>query len=95
MLTLERHRDPKLARLYHGYLAAGPAEYMAASFRKLTPSAGALQRHGMVWIRLSGMSSMAAAFPGCGEEYKNARPIRACGTPLKNGDPLTEQVPIL
>ena len=95
MLTMERHRDPKLARLYHGYLAAGPAEYMAASFRKLTPSADALQRHGMDWIRLSGMSSMAAAFPGCGEEYKNARPIRACDTQLRNGDPLTEQVPIL
>jgi hypothetical protein len=42
MLTMERHRDPKLARLYHGYLAAGPAEYVAASFRKLTPSADAL-----------------------------------------------------
>ena len=95
MLTMERHRDTKLAQLYHGYLAAGPAEYVAASFRKLTPSADALQRHGMGWIRLSGMSSMADAFPGCGEEYKNARPIRACDTQLKNGDPLTEQVPIL
>jgi len=70
MLTMERHRDPKLARLYHGYLAAGPAEYVATSFRKLTPSADALQRHGMGWIRLSGMPSMADAFPGCGEEYK-------------------------
>ena len=70
MLTMERHQDPKLARLYHGYLAAGPAEYVAASFRRLTPSADALQRHGMGWIRLSGMSSMAAAFPGCGEEYE-------------------------
>ena len=95
MLTLERHRDPKLARLYHGYLAAGPAEYMAASFRMLTPSADALRRHGMVWIRLSGMSSMAAAFRAAERNKKNARPIRACDTQLKNGDPLTEQVPIL
>ena len=94
MLTMERHRDPKLARLYHGYLAAGPAEYMAASFRKLTPSADALQRHGMGWIRLSGMSSMAAAFRAAVRNIKNARPIRACDTQLRNGDPLTEQVPI-
>ena len=44
MLTLEQYRDPKLARLYHDYLAAGPAAYMAAIFRKLTPSdAAAMQ----------------------------------------------------
>lgn len=36
MLTLGQYRDPKLARLYHDYLATGPAEYMAAVFRKLT-----------------------------------------------------------
>ena len=47
MLTMERHRDPKLARLYHGYLAAGPAEYFYDNqvidiARKLTPSADAL-----------------------------------------------------
>lgn len=36
MLTLEQYRDPKLAQLYHDYLATGPAEYMAAIFRKLT-----------------------------------------------------------
>ncbi len=36
MLTLEQYRDPKLARLYHDYLATGPTEYMAAIFRKLT-----------------------------------------------------------
>ena len=36
MLTLEQYRDPKLARLYHDYLATGPTEYMAAVFRKLT-----------------------------------------------------------
>ena len=38
MLTPEQYRDPRLARLYHDYLATGPAEYMAAIFRKLTDS---------------------------------------------------------
>ena len=38
MLTLEQYRDPKLAQLYHDYLATGPAEYMAAIFRKLADS---------------------------------------------------------
>ena len=38
MLTLEQYRDEKLAQLYHDYLATGPAEYMAAIFRKLTNS---------------------------------------------------------
>ena len=38
LLTLEQYRDPKLARLYHDYLATGPTEYMAAIFRKLTDS---------------------------------------------------------
>ena len=38
MLTLEQYRDPKLAALYHDYLATGPTEYMAAIFRKLTDS---------------------------------------------------------
>ena len=38
MLTLEQYRDQKLARLYCDYLAAGPAEYTAAVFRKLTDS---------------------------------------------------------
>ena len=38
MLTLEQYRDPKLARLFSDYLSAGPLEYMAAIFRKLTDS---------------------------------------------------------
>ena len=38
MLTLEQYRDPRLAGLYRDYLAAGPTEYMAAIFRKLTDS---------------------------------------------------------
>ena len=38
MLTLEQYRDPHLRQLYHDYLATGPAEYMAAIFRKLTDS---------------------------------------------------------
>ena len=44
MLTLEQYRDPKLTRLYHDYLATGPAEYMAAIFRKLTDSDEAAMR---------------------------------------------------
>lgn len=44
MLTLEQYRDPKLAQLYHEYLATGPTEYMAAIFRKMTDSdASAMQ----------------------------------------------------
>ena len=44
MLTLEQYRDPKLEKLYHDYLATGPAEYMAAVFRKMTDSdASAMQ----------------------------------------------------
>ena len=38
VLTLEQYCDPKLAQLYHDYLATGPTEYMAAIFRKLTDS---------------------------------------------------------
>ena len=38
MLTLEQYREPRLAQLYHDYLATGPTEYMAAIFRKLTDS---------------------------------------------------------
>lgn len=38
MLTLEQYRDRKLAKLYHDYLATGPAEYMSSIFRKLTDS---------------------------------------------------------
>ena len=38
MLTLEQYRDKKLAKLYHDYIASGPAEYLAAVFRKFTDS---------------------------------------------------------
>ena len=38
MLTLEQYRDPRLAGLYHDYLATGPTEYMAVIFRRLTDS---------------------------------------------------------
>ena len=38
MLTLEQYRDPKLAKLYHDYLATGPTTYMAAIFRKFADS---------------------------------------------------------
>ena len=38
MLTLEQYRDKDMSQLYQNYLAAGPAKYMAAVFRKLTDS---------------------------------------------------------
>lgn len=38
MLTLEQYRDPKLAQLYHNYLATGPVGYMSAIFRKFADS---------------------------------------------------------
>lgn len=38
LLTLEQYRDPKMARLYQNYLAAGPTDYMAAIFRHVTDS---------------------------------------------------------
>ena len=38
MLTLEQYRDAEMANLYQNYLAAGPLEYMAAIFRKMTDS---------------------------------------------------------
>lgn len=38
LLTLEQYRDARLAQLYQDYLATGPAEYMAAIFRRLTDS---------------------------------------------------------
>ena len=38
MLVLEQYRDSQFGQLYHNYLAAGPAAYMAAIFRRLTDS---------------------------------------------------------
>ena len=38
MLTIEQYRDEEMSRLYQNYIAAGPAEYMAAIFRKMTDS---------------------------------------------------------
>lgn len=38
MLTLEQYHDPKMAKLYHDYIAGGPLAYMAAVFRRLTDS---------------------------------------------------------
>ena len=69
MLTLEQYRDPALARLYQDYLAAGPAEYMAAVFRKLTDSDEdamqlALEFYGPVYLLYSvydGAADKAAA----------------------------------
>lgn len=36
MLVLEQYRDSQFGQVYHNYLAAGPAAYMAAIFRRLT-----------------------------------------------------------
>ena len=38
MLAVEQYRDAEMAQLFRNYLAAGPMEYMAAIFRKLTDS---------------------------------------------------------
>lgn len=38
MLTLEQYRDPSMNRLFHQYLAAGPAEYMKEVFRPMVDS---------------------------------------------------------
>ena len=35
---LEQYRDPKLAQLYHNYLATAPIEYTTGIFRKMTDS---------------------------------------------------------
>ena len=44
MLTLEQYRDAEMAQLYRDYLAAGPLEYMAAIFRRMTDTdEGAMQ----------------------------------------------------
>lgn len=38
MLTIEQYRDPNMAKLYRDYIAGGPAEYMAAIFKKAAES---------------------------------------------------------
>ncbi|MGN1143346.1 MAG: TetR/AcrR family transcriptional regulator, partial [Anaerovoracaceae bacterium] len=38
MLTLEQYRDPSMNRLFHQYLAAGPADYMKDVFRPMADS---------------------------------------------------------
>lgn len=71
MLTLEQYRAPELAQLYQNYLAAGPVEYMAAIFRKLTDSDGdamqlALEFYGPMFLLYSvydGAEDKAAVSP--------------------------------
>ena len=71
MLTLEQYRAPELAQLYQNYLAAGPVEYMAAIFRKLTDSDGdamqlALEFYGPMFLLYSvydGAENKAAVSP--------------------------------
>ena len=74
MLTLEQYRDPKLAQLYHGYLATGPTEYMAAIFRKLTDSDEtamqlALEFYGPMFLLYS-------VYDGAGEKESIAPQLR-------------------
>ena len=76
MLTLEQYRDPKLAQLYRDYLAAGPTEYMAAIFRKMTDSDGAamqlaLEFYGPMFLLYSVYDGAEdkSAIPGLLGEY--------------------------
>lgn len=47
MLTLEQYRDPSMNRLFHQYLAAGPANYMKDIFRPLADSEEEAERMAM------------------------------------------------
>lgn len=76
MLTLEQYRDFRLARLYQDYLAAGPAEYMAAIFRKMTDSDAdamqlALEFYGPMFLLYSVYDGAAdkSAVPGLLSEH--------------------------
>ncbi len=58
MLTLEQYRDPSMNRLFHQYLAAGPAEYMKEVFRPMVDSEDkavqlALELYGSVFLLYS------------------------------------------
>ena len=75
MLTLEQYRDPKLAQLYHDYLATGPAEYMAAIFRKLTDSDDAAMQLALEFYGT--MFLLYSVYDGATEKESIAPQLRA------------------
>ena len=75
MLTLEQYRDPKLARLYHEYLATGPTAYMAAIFRKLTDSDEAAMQLALDFY--GPMFLLYSVYDGASEKERIAPMLRA------------------
>lgn len=75
MLTLEQYRDPKLAQLYHDYLATGPTGYMAAIFRKLTPSDDAAMQLALEFY--GPMFLLYSVYDGADEKESVAPMLRA------------------
>ena len=75
MLTLEQYRDPKLAQLYHDYLATGPTKYMAAIFRKLTDSDEAAMQLALEFY--GPMFLLYSVYDGADEKESIAPQLRA------------------
>ena len=75
MLTLEQYRDPRLAGLYHDYLATGPTEYMAAIFRKLTDSDEAAMQLALEFY--GPMFLLYSVYDGADEKGRIAPMLRA------------------
>lgn len=75
MLTLEQYRDPKLAQLYHDYLATGPTKYMAAIFRKLTNSDDAAMQLALEFY--GPMFLLYSVYDGANEKESVAPMLRA------------------
>ena len=75
MLTLEQYRDPKLAQLYHDYLATGPTEYMAAIFRKLTGSDDAAMQLALEFY--GPMFLLYSVYDGASDKDRIAPQLRA------------------
>lgn len=75
MLTLAQYRDPRLAGLYHDYLATGPTEYMAAIFRKLTDSDDAAMQLALEFY--GPMFLLYSVYDGAGDKDSLAPMLRA------------------